>query len=82
MKTDMAFDYRPEFYDGSAVVLVPRDKPLTPPERQVWERFIRGGIEFEQLAGATHDLLRQPSVRDLAARLLAHLPSEQDTEGP
>jgi amino acid adenylation domain-containing protein len=79
--TVMAVDYRPEFYEGPAVVLIPRDKALTPPERQAWERFIRGGIEFEQLAGSTHDLLRQPCVRDLAARLLGRLPSERATEG-
>ena len=76
----VAVNYRPESYDGPAVVLIPRDKLLTPRERQAWQRFIRGNLEFKQLAGSTRDLLRQPCVRDLAACLLERMPPDRGPE--
>ena len=38
----MMIEYRPQPYDGSAVVLIPANKTLELQQREAWEKFIRG----------------------------------------
>lgn len=66
--------YRPDPYDGTAVVLVPGDKIVEAGAHEAWQCLVRGGVRFDPLVGPTTDLLRHPYVRDLAMRLLAWLP--------
>jgi amino acid adenylation domain-containing protein len=66
----MSIKYRPRPYNGNAIILMPANKTLSSQEREAWEKYIQGNIQFEYLAGAGSNVLRLPFVRDLAAHLL------------
>lgn len=66
----MSIEYRPRPYTGNAVIFISLGRALDPQQREAWEKYIRGHIQYEHLAGAESQILRLPYARDLAAHLL------------
>ena len=69
-------DYRPAPYSGAATffrVEHPREDQGDP--LPIWRRMVRGGLTVETVPGSHADVVSEPNVRALAARVSAHLPS-------
>ena len=76
----MSIEYRSIPYDGDAVILMPEGKVLELQHCRAWERYIRGNIQYDTLAGAAHELLRRPYVRDVAGHLLKRIQHPQNLD--
>jgi thioesterase domain-containing protein len=76
----MQLDYRPHTYNGDACILMPSDRPLEFCQHDAWKSYINGELDFEVLDGNATDLLREPYTRDLAARILARIDTQFDSQ--
>jgi thioesterase domain-containing protein len=63
--------YRPENYDGPAVLYRPEDTPNA--DRAVWARHLAPDAAFVTLPGSHNTMLSEPNVALLAADLRARL---------
>jgi acetoacetyl-CoA synthetase len=64
--------YRPGRYDGNATLfLTDERRPGMCNPRPIFVRTLRGGLRVERLSGGHVDLVQEPHVGELAARLVA-----------
>ena len=66
--------YRPEPYEGSAVLFQAKRNIRTPADAHAgWRKLVRGGLEVYPLACTHTEIMQEPYVQDLARELAARL---------
>jgi acetoacetyl-CoA synthetase len=61
--------YRPRPYDGDATLLVADVSPRYPDQAEIWPRVVRGRVDVERFEGGHFDVVSEPHLEALAARL-------------
>ena len=61
--------YRPRPYEGDAALLIADFSPRYPDPAEIWPRVVRGRVDVERFAGGHIDVVTEPHLKTLAARL-------------
>jgi amino acid adenylation domain-containing protein len=75
-----AVGYRPEMYEGRALLLLASDRPPHVNFLNGWQAVVPNTLDFEYIEGHHTDLLRSPLVKCVAEAIVSHFISNDYAE--